>query len=113
MLEGVALSSAKEIAIKSSSNAIDTPHVILALINDNRCSGYDILKELVDIELFKKAVSEKITRTDSPPIDPQKTPILRRVLEESCTYAEFLNMEELDTQHILYGLVKVSNHVAY
>ncbi|WP_067697642.1 Clp protease N-terminal domain-containing protein [Nocardia jejuensis] len=95
-------------------NYIGTEHLLLGLVHEGQGLAFRVLTDLdVDLKILREKVEQLIGHgTEEPSGQIPFTPRAKRVLELSLYEAKALHDTEIDTQHLLLGLVEERDGVA-
>lgn len=103
------MESANEEAKRLQQEHITTGHVLLGMIKESAGMGTTILTNLhINLENLKIDI-EKQTTVLAETIPPGKLPLTRRVkefIDHAREEARILGSEHVDTEHLLFGLLK-------
>jgi ATP-dependent Clp protease ATP-binding subunit ClpB len=113
-----ALQEAHNIAIEHDQQQVDTPHLMLALIQQEEGVVLAILKKLgVDIEKFRKEIEKTIEYLPKVRIAGTSfaeiyiSPLLQKSILQAAREAHQLKDEYVSTEHLLLGLLQVPSIV--
>lgn len=105
---------AKEWAVKFNARQIAPEHLLLGLFEERRTKASQLLEESgVDYEQIVQQISKQIQPTGEPVTEqPVMSPSLQRILKRAENEAGFLGDENVDTAHLLLGLLRESTSAA-
>lgn len=111
------MSFANEQARQSKHKYIGTEHIFLGLLKQDSGKGTAVLKKLgVDTEKMLSELEQLIKLkdgTDTPSTqEQQQTQNARKVIEYAAEEARNFNHDYIGTEHILLGLLRVSESIA-
>jgi ATP-dependent Clp protease ATP-binding subunit ClpC len=114
-----AIKKSKEIAIEIKSKTIRPEHLFLALIDNEKSNAYSILHELnLNIDAIKQTIrdwSGSIQSKTTIKQEKSNTILLDletdKILKASGKFAEELNEEEVDSQHVFYSILENNNNI--
>ncbi len=107
---------ANQEAIRLNHEYIGTEHLLLGLIREGRGMGVSTLKSLqIDLDEIKKCV-ERLVKRGPEPADPGKfplTPPAKRIIKYASEEAANLNHGYVGTEHLLIGIVREEQSIAW
>ncbi|MGE4286120.1 MAG: ATP-dependent Clp protease ATP-binding subunit [Phycisphaerae bacterium] len=106
---------ANQEALRFNHESLGTEHILLGLAKEGSGVGANVLKNLgVDVNRIRIEV-EKYVKSGPNTIEPGKlpqTPKAKRVIESAIEEARNLNHNYVGTEHLLLGLLRVTDGVA-
>ncbi len=113
-----ALQEAHNIALERSQQQVDTPHLMLALLQQEEGVVLAVLKKIeVDVEKLKERMNSLLTYmpqvkiVGAGPTELYITPLLQRSLLQAAREAKRLKDEYVSTEHLFLGLLFVDSVV--
>ncbi len=109
-----AIGYAQDEAVRLGASAVDTEHLLLGLVSDVTNSASRLLHELgVSPSRVHAEVRYQLEQATKRRVDEgQVTPRARRALELAYDEARLLGREDIDTEHVLLGLLREGNSMA-
>jgi ATP-dependent Clp protease ATP-binding subunit ClpC len=107
---------ANQEAKKSDDKYIETQHILLAIITESNGIGANVLKNLNVQEKDVKTEIEKLLKSSSDKSGSGKlpdTPRARRIIEYAIEEAKSLDHKHICTGHILLGILRDTESIAY
>jgi ATP-dependent Clp protease ATP-binding subunit ClpB len=112
-----ALQEAHNIALERNQQQVDTPHLMLALLQQEEGVVLAILKKIeADVEKLKERMNTLLTylpqvRVIGGPTEVYITPLLQRTLLQAAREAKRLKDEYVSTEHLFLSLLSVDSIV--
>jgi ATP-dependent Clp protease ATP-binding subunit ClpC len=108
------LGIAQEEAERMQHNYIGTEHLLLGLIREDGGVAGRVLRELGLDQRRVEELVERMTRATQSPgiVEPELSPGTKRVLELAVDEARRMNHHYIGTEHLLLGLVRMTDGVA-
>ncbi len=106
--------SAEEQVLRFNSPALDAEHILLALVDDSNNYACKILKKLgIDLGSLKRDLEDAIKKSATGHYDLYPiTPRIDKILVYAQEFAEKSGNKSIDTEHILFGILKENTSLA-
>jgi Clp amino terminal domain, pathogenicity island component len=109
------LALAEQQARSLNHHYIGTEHVLLALLEQKRNVAADALRALgIEASTVRAEIERQITRGRAPILNPKLplTPRVAKAIAWAAEEARFGNQENIDSEHLLLGLLREDSGVA-
>lgn len=110
-----ALQEAHSIALERNQQQVDTPHLMLALLQQEEGVVLAILKKIeIDVDKMKERMNTLLTympqvKVIGGPAEIYISPLLQRTLLQAAREAKRLKDEYVSTEHLFLGLLSVNS----
>ena len=115
-----AIKNSKAIAISIKSNSIRPEHLFLALINDEDCEAYQLLRDMnLNIVAIKQTLKDfSITfQLQMGEFESRKNAVIpldletERILKNSMDFAKLMGSNEVEAEHVFYSILDNKNNL--